>query len=135
MNTHISRSWGDDVFAPECGCVLLECGKVDASAAQERGCHQHDPQHARTIRSQHPANACDQEFARRAFPGEIDYVGNVRDVLGEDDAGYIFAAREGSKDYWERFDRARPNHMAAMERTRQTGRVAFLELESEGGES
>lgn len=127
---HISRNWDRDPFAPECGCTLLECGHVSLTDAMRRRCDQHDPGSARTIRSQHDAGACDQDFARTAFPDEPEYVGNERDVLGEDDGAYIFAAREGSDDWWELFDRTKPGHMAAFEHTKATGRVAFLELES-----
>ena len=73
----------------------------------------------------------EQEFAREALPAEPEYVGNDRDVLGEDENGFIFAPREGSPDYWERFDRNKPGHLAAWERTKASGRLAFLELEAE----
>ena len=128
-DVHISRSWGRDRFAPDCGCALLVCGHVSAKEGQERKCFQHDPAQARTLRSQHPAGACDQDFARTALSEDPDYVGNERDVLGEDENGIIFAARAGSADWWERFDRSKPHHMAAYERTKATGRLAFLELE------
>ena len=127
---HVSRNWTRDPFAPKCGCTLLECGHVSLAEAVRKRCEQHDPIAARTIRSQHQAGPCDQDFARTVIPDEPEYVGNERDILGEDDGAYIFAPREGSPDWWERFDRTKPNHMAAMERTRATGRIAFLELES-----
>jgi hypothetical protein len=126
---HISRGWIADPFEPDCGCTLLECGHVDADQAVTRRCEQHDPQFSRTIRSQHEGARCDQDFARTAFPeAEPDYV-YATDVLGEDDGAYIFALREGTENYWERFDRRKPNHMRAYEQTKSTGRVSFLELE------
>ena len=128
--THISRGWGRDGFASACGCELLDCGFVDATEAASKNCGQHSPASGRTIRGSHPARRCDEDYARTAFPEEPEYVYD-HDVLGEDDFGHILAPRDGTADYWEPFERSNPHHIAAMERTRSTGRVAFLELESE----
>lgn len=51
-----------------------------------------------------------------------------RDLLGEDENGYLFAPRAGSDDYWEPFDHRKPGHWGAWVKTRKTGSVAFLEL-------
>jgi hypothetical protein len=58
MSDHISRAWGEDPFAPECGCEKLPCGHVSMSAANEKGCAQHSIPAFKTIRSNHPADKC-----------------------------------------------------------------------------
>ena len=56
---HISRSWGADTFAPECGCELLPCGHVSAQNA-DPGCEQHSFEGLafKTLRSIHTPDNC-----------------------------------------------------------------------------
>lgn len=62
LTAHFSRSWGKDPFAPECGCGLAPCGKVDSKQLNP-DCKQHNGW--QTIRSAHSEADC---------PGEEDNV-------------------------------------------------------------
>ena len=65
-------------------------------------------------------------------PNDDPYVsGDERDVLGEDQHGSIMAPKAGTDDYWELFNFRKPGHMTAWNETRQSGRLAFLDLESD----
>lgn len=57
-DTHISRNWTTDPFAPECGCTLLPCGHVSLREACEKECDQHSIMAMRTIRNSHPEESC-----------------------------------------------------------------------------
>lgn len=57
-DTHISRGWGPDPFAPDCGCELLPCGHVSMKKANELGCEQHSIPAMKTIRNSHPEDYC-----------------------------------------------------------------------------
>lgn len=52
--THISRGWGRDPFAPECGCTVLACGFVEP----RNECDQHGLMSGKTIRGGHAASEC-----------------------------------------------------------------------------
>lgn len=58
MMDHISRSWGKDAFAPQCGCTLLPCGMVEAEQGTHLGCDQHSWDAGKTIRSNHDIAHC-----------------------------------------------------------------------------
>lgn len=59
IDLHISRSWGADSFAPDCGCNLLACGHVSAKQASS-DCQQHsfDGLAGKTLRSIHTPDNC-----------------------------------------------------------------------------
>lgn len=58
MMEHISRSWGKDAFAPQCGCTLLPCGMVDTEEGDRLECDQHAGMAGKTIRSSHDRAQC-----------------------------------------------------------------------------
>lgn len=53
---HVSRGWGDDPYAPGCGCAVLGCGYVDQASAGN--CEEHGWARGKTIRGGHPSIRC-----------------------------------------------------------------------------
>lgn len=51
---HVSRAWGRDPFAPDCGCSFAVCGLVVARS----DCTQHGPAFSMSICQGHAAEDC-----------------------------------------------------------------------------